>query len=160
VKKSKEKPPERTFDRSALILKWFARKKYSDKELLAYHDAVYAAYSKAFEIDLDEFPQRGHYPNEDGLEGLFRGVVQACENARSPFVGYMCGTPEITDMYQRYRSSLDAAITRLQHLHLMMLVELVERIWGGGDKPHHVSQANLDACGYPQSPEPDPVDLW
>jgi hypothetical protein len=160
VKKSKQKRPETTFDRSALALKWFERKKHGNKELLAYYDAVYAAYSKAFQIDLDVFPPRGHYPDEDGLEGLFRGVVQAYENARSPFAGYMCGTGEITDLYQRYGSSLDASITRLQHLHLMMLVELVERIWGGGDKPHHVTQADLDACGYPQSPAPDPFYFW
>jgi hypothetical protein len=47
----------------------------------------------------------------------------------------------------------------MRNLHLMMMVELVERIWGG-EVPHRVSKQELEACGHPGWNAPDPVDYW
>lgn len=154
---------EPTFDRSDLILAWLTRRRYRNahEDLRSYHDAVATAFSKAFGIDLDTLPEREPSSEENGLHGLFLNIVDSYEDVRSPFSNYMCGTREISEMYQKYGEPLKAAGQSLKKLHLMLMVELVERIWGwGGDMPHRVSQQELDACGYPAGTAPDPVDYW
>jgi hypothetical protein len=154
-------PTERTFDRSALILAWFSQREHRNahEDLRSYHDAVNAAFTKAFGLNLDDAPEKSPIPDEDGLHGLFLGLARSYERIRSPFSSYLCGTPEISEMYQKYGEPLEKAAASTRNLHLMMMVELVERIWGG-NVPHRVSQQELEACGHPGWNAPDPVDYW
>lgn len=104
-------------------------------------------------------PEKSPIPDEDGLHGLFLEVAGSYERIHSPFSSYMCGTREISEMYQKYSNPLDKAASAMRNLHLMMMLELVERIWGG-DMPHRVTQQELEACGHPGWNAPNPVDCW
>jgi hypothetical protein len=154
-------PSIRTFDRSDLILAWLGRRKYSSahEDLRNYHDAVHAAFTKAFGIDLDLPPVKSPIPDEDGLHGLFLHVARAYEEVRSPFSNYMCGTREISGIYQKYSQPLETAAISIRNLHMMMLLELAELIWGS-DSPHRVSRENLQASGHPGWNAPEPADYW
>lgn len=154
-------PTERTFDRSSLISAWFSQKKYrhAHQDLQSYHDAVYAALAKAFRINLDVAPGYSPIARQDRLYDLFLDVIDSYEKIHSPFSSYMCGTPEISEMYQKYGKSLDEAAMAICHIHMKLLIELVERIWGA-DVPHRVSQQELENFGHPGWDEPDPVDYW
>lgn len=143
-------PTERTFDRYDLILAWLAQRQYRNahKDLRAYHDAVNTAFAKGFGINVGLPPSKGTITeDDDGLHSFFVGVARSYEQVGSPFSSYLCGPRAISEMYQKYGEPFDNAAAAMRNLHLMMLVELVERIWGGG-VPHRVSQSELAACGY------------
>jgi hypothetical protein len=151
-----------SFDSSDLVRAWLSQREYRNAhaDLKAYHEAALEAFSKAFGICLEIPPENKEgFPDENGLHGLFLQVVRSYESTLSPFASYMCGTQEISEMYQKYGEPLEAAAASLRALHLKMMVELVERIWGG-DMPHRVSQQELHDCGYPSGTAPDPVDYW
>lgn len=97
--------------------------------------------------------------DEDGLHGLFLNVADSYENIGSPFSGYLCGTRAISGMYQKNHEKLDDTATVMRALHITMMGELIEGIWGG-EVPHRVDQKELDVCGHPSWDAPDALDYW
>lgn len=152
---------EHTFDRSALILAWLSLREHrnSHEDLRSYHDAVSKAFSEAFGIDLDVAPETCRIPDENGLHKLFLHAARSYETIRSPFSSFLCGTREISEMYQKYEEPLNHSAAAMRDLHLMMMLELIERIWND-DAPHTVVGKDLEACGHPGRSAPDPFDFW
>ncbi len=151
----------RTFDRSDMILAWLATRttRSAHEDLRNYHDAVHASFTKAFGIDLDVPPAKSPIPDEDGLHGLLLQIARAHEETRSPFSGYMCATREISGIYGKYSEPLEAAVMSMRNIHMKMLVDLVDLIWGC-DARHRVDQEELVTCGHPGWNSPDPVGNW
>lgn len=71
----------------------------------------------------------------------------------------MCGTPEITEIYQKYKDVFNNSALAMRNTHLVMMVELIQLNWGDLI-PHKVSHDELIAHGYPQGSIPDPIDYW
>ena len=122
-----------SFDTSDFVRSWLLQRKYRDAhaDLKSCHETAFAAFSKAFGIDLNTPPDNPErFPDDDGLHRLFLGVAHAYEMTRSPFSGYLQGTREISEMYQQYGDPLETAATSLRCLHLKMMMDLITRIWG------------------------------
>lgn len=152
---------EKTYDRSDLILTWFQMRKYrtAHDDIRDFHSRAYVAFSKAFGIDLDVPPTNSPILDEDGLYGLFLSITSAYERVRSPFAAYMCGTKQISELYQKYKGAIERTESSMRKLHMKMLLDLVERIWGG-EAPHQVSEEELNVSGHPRGSAPDPADYW
>ena len=152
---------ERTFDRSALILAWLSQREHSNAhgDLRSYHDTIFAAFSKAFGIQLEVSPVKGPMSDDGGLHRLLLDTARSCEKLGSPFSDYLCGTREISEMYQKYGEPFNQSVVSVRNLYLTMMVELIERIWGD-DVPHEVVGKDLEACGHPVTNPPDPLDFW
>ncbi len=112
----------------------------------------------AFGIDL-ETPPESDEMTDNGLHGLLLKIAQSYENIRSPFSGYLCGFREISLMSDEYGNQLEEAAESMRKLLLMLMVDLVERIWGDSVSKV-VSQKKLESCGHPGVSEPDPADYF
>lgn len=154
-------PTDRSFNRTDLLLAWFSQRKYraAHDDLRTYHDAKFAAFSKAFRVDLNASPDKDPFSDEDGLHGLLLNVAGSYEKIGSPFSGYLCGTRAISEMYQKFHEELDNAATVMRAVHINMMTELIEQIWGE-DVPHRVDQKDIEAFGHPGWDAPDPIDYW
>lgn len=152
---------ERTFDRSDLILAWLSQRENCNahEDLRTHHDRVFAAFSKAFGIQLEASPEKSQIMDEDGLHGLFIDTARSYEKLHSPFSSYLCGTPEISEMYHKHGELFNQAVASVRSLYLTMMTELIARIWGD-DVPLNVRGTDLEACGHPGTSAPDPLDYW
>lgn len=154
--------PSRLFEISDFVRAWLSGREYRDAhvDLKSYHEAVLAAFSKAFGFDLNTPPDyKGGLPDEDSLHGLFLQVARAYECTHSPFSSYLCGTKEISAMYQKYGEPLEESANSLRALHLRMMKELVSQIWDV-EESRLISQQDLEAAGHPGWDAPDSIDYW
>lgn len=152
---------DRSFDRSDLILSWLSMRQYrkAHEDLRGYHESACGAFMKAFGMNLEATVPSPEMPDEKGLHALFMQVVGCYERTGSPFDAFYCSGTEVTDLYRKYGEPLRQAAANQRNLHMMILLELAERIWGG-QAPHRVSRSELENHGHPGWKAPDPVDYW
>lgn len=152
---------EKEFTRKDLLQAWLEVRngKNADTPEARHHRKVYSALSQAFHIDLQHLPadgpERAKKFDQEILHHFFEMVAQNRAACSSPFAGLMEAPDDICRLYQSYGEPFRLIQKQSHTLHDKLLLELMEKIWGITES-QKVTQATLDACGYPQEPAPEP----
>ena len=157
--------------REKLLNAWLQSRQHreSHDDLRNYYEQAAKAYSKAFNIDLNQAPKKNEAEDFDEVDNKSRDAVhlhryfidfaEARESCRSPFSHYLEAPKAIAMLYQNYGERLVTTLSKFVAIQDALLLELMEKIWGIKDTDK-VSQATLDQCGYPMESEPDLCDYW
>lgn len=150
----------RTYRSRDLLTAYLAARRWAraHEDIRSWHQRRYGALAAAFGVQLEK-PPKHEGTDAWALGRLFEATVERHGSASSPFDGYLEAPPAIHELFERYQPTFSSAVRTLERAELDLLTELVDRLWGIGDRT--VTSAELLEHGFDDATRaPDPLDYW
>jgi hypothetical protein len=152
-------PAKEHFDRTDFLHAWLDGFEYrhAHPDLQRFYGRATDAYCRAFQIDMTDMVPGVESTPGDSLADLFRSVVEARSECRSPFSYYIQAPREIDKLHHRHGESIDQTIATLREQYdklLLHLLEMMKCLMATTTIPREL----LMKSGFPTEPAPEPIE--